>query len=162
MFASPSPRRKSAESFRDENSALLPFHFDASGLASAVSVLQLTGHDDKPALRVLVIASAAAEAVIGARIELERQPAVRPLKSRTAGGSGEWKVALWPVAATASAYGGSQRKQGFYNFRQLAAVSSIAGSALRRFAWIKAGQASARDPRSIPSKPVDQQSLKRA
>ena len=34
-----------------ENSMLLPFHFGISGLASAVSVLQLTGHVESGALR---------------------------------------------------------------------------------------------------------------
>src|SRR4029079_15217792 len=46
----------------------LPIHFGASGLASAASLLELLGHDDK-ALGRLASAAAATETAIGVRIE---------------------------------------------------------------------------------------------
>lgn len=50
-----------------ENAALLPFHFGASGLGSAVSILQLAGHENDSALRRLGIVSAAAETAVARR-----------------------------------------------------------------------------------------------
>lgn len=68
-----------------EHSTLLPFHFGASGLASAVAILQLAGHENDRGLHALGIASAAAETIVGARIELQSEPATRPLKSGRSG-----------------------------------------------------------------------------
>jgi len=56
-----------------------------SGLASAVSVLQLTRHDESGALHALGIGAAAAETVVGGRIELKPTPACRPLTRGTSG-----------------------------------------------------------------------------
>lgn len=119
-----------------DNSALLPFHFGISGLASAVTILQLVGHHDHPALHALAIASAAAETAVGVRIEIESKPSTRSLKRGAsgwmtrAGGvlSGPLPLALRLLAG----HGETRRSR---NLRQIAAVSSIAGSLLTRFAW---------------------------
>jgi hypothetical protein len=137
-----------------ENAGLLPFHFAASGLGSAVSILQLVGHDNDPALHALGIASAAAETLVGARIEIQSKPALRPLKegqsgwlTRTGGLlSGPLPLALRLLAGR----GESQRAVGL---RRAAAVSTIAGSLITRVAWVRAGQASARDPQVVLDKP---------
>ena len=50
-----------------------------------MSFLQLAGHGNDPGLHRLGIASAVAETVVGARIEIQSKPALRPLKE---GGSG--------------------------------------------------------------------------
>lgn len=136
-----------------ENAALLPFHFAASGLGSAVSVLQLAGHGNDPGLHRLGIASAVAETVVGARIEIQSKPALGPLKEgrsgwlTRAGGllSGPLPLALRLLAGRSD----SPRST---NLRRAAAISTIAGSFITRVAWVKAGQASARDPRVILEK----------
>ena len=141
-----------------ENSVLLPFHFGASGLASAVAILQLAGHENDRGLHALGIASAAAETVVGARIELKSNPATRPLKSGAsgwltrAGGllSGPLPLALRLLA-------GRRQDGRSVWLRRAAAVSAVAGSVLTRFAWVEAGKASARDPKPVLETPDDQQ-----
>src|SRR5205823_2973539 len=58
---------------------LLPVHFAASGLGSAVSLLELIGHDDE-SLNTLGLMAAAAETAAGAVLELNRDAASTPLK----------------------------------------------------------------------------------
>ena len=141
-----------------ENAALLPFHFGASALGSAVAILQLAGHENDGALNALGIASAAAETLVGGRIELESKAAVRPLKR----GSSGWLTRTGgllsgPLPLLLRLLAGGRRSRGAVNLRRAAAASSIAGSVLTRFAWIEAGRASARDPSAILTKPVKEQ-----
>jgi len=126
------------------NIKTLPMHFGMSGLASGVSVLELIGNGDSPALNRLGIGAAAMESYEGFRLEFIRDPGVnRPLKRGLTGWttrlggmlSGPVPLAL-RLVATAS---GSRR------MRRFAAWSSIAGSILTRIGWISAGHASARD-----------------
>jgi hypothetical protein len=128
----------------NQNIKTLPIHFGMSGLASGVSVLELVGNDDSPALNLLGIGAAAVESYEGFQLEFMRDPAVnRPLKhgltgwTTRSGGvlSGPVPLAL-RLIATAS---GSRR------LRRFAAWSSIAGSILTRVGWIYAGHRSARD-----------------
>lgn len=124
-----------------ENAALLPPHFGASGLASAASILELSGASPRP-LHRLGIAAAAAETAVGAVLEGKRRPAVQPARSGVsgltirAGGvlSGPLPLALRLL------FPRSQRA------RRLAALSSLAGSLLTRFGWVAAGHASAKNP----------------
>lgn len=117
--------------------SVLPIHFAASGLASAVSLLELLGHDH-PALNRLGIAAALVETATGAIHELDPDPAHAPLKEGTSGAlvraggvlSGPLPLVLRLLGA-----------------RRAAAVAAIAGSLLTRYGWVAAGRESARDPR---------------
>ncbi len=134
----------------NEHVGLLPIHFAASGLGSAVSLLELRGHDRSRALNTLGIASAAVETLIGARTELEKKPAKKAL---TAGKVG-WLTRLGgilsgPLPLALRLLAGSSGKARSRKLRRAAAVSTIAGSMLTRVAWIEAGRASAKDP-TIP------------
>jgi hypothetical protein len=126
------------------NVKTLPIHFGMSGLGSGVSVLELLGNDDSPALNLLGIGASAVEGYQGLRLEIKGDPQMdRPLKHGPTGWitrlgsilSGPVPLAL-RLIATAS---GSRR------LRRLAAWSSIGGSICTRVGWIYAGHASARD-----------------
>jgi hypothetical protein len=124
-----------------ENAELLPAHFGASALASAVSILELLGRRDE-GLNALGIGAALAETAAGAAIERRHRRSLEPLKQGPsgwmvrAGGvlSGPVALALRLIAARNPA------------LRRAAALSAIAGSLLTRFGWVAAGHVSARDP----------------
>ena len=126
------------------NIKTLPIHFGMSGLASGVSVLELLGNDDSPALNRLAMGATAMESYEGFHLEFLRDPGVnRPLKRGLTG----WTTRLGgmlsgpvPLALRLIATASRSRR-----LRRLAAWSSIAGSILTRFGWIYAGHASARD-----------------
>jgi formate-dependent nitrite reductase membrane component NrfD len=131
-----------------ENVRILPVHFGASAVGTAVSILELMGHRD-PALNALGAGAAAVETLIGASLELSlarrssaegsTSEALAPLKHGwsgqivRAGGvlSGPLPLALRLMA------GGSP------SARKAAAVSTIVGSLLTRVGWLAAGRASA-------------------
>ena len=124
----------------NENIRILPVHFGASAVASAVSVLELLGHDDQ-ALNALGLAAAAVETVTGAAIEMRSAPGLTPLKVGPSG----WAVRAGgvlsgPVPLALRAIGRRSSSA-----RRVAALSAIAGSILTRFGWIAAGRASAHD-----------------
>jgi formate-dependent nitrite reductase membrane component NrfD len=128
----------------NQNIKTLPIHFGMSGLASGVSILELVGNDESPALNLLGIGATAVESYEGVNLEfLHNGAANRPLKhgltgwTTRSGGilSGPVPLAL-RLIATAT---GSRR------LRRFAAWSSIAGSILTRIGWIYAGHMSARD-----------------
>ncbi len=134
----------------NKNVRTLPVHFGASGLQSAVSLLELWGHSDSRALNILGILSAGIETLEGALIETEPDRAADPLKhgpsgwlTRTGG------VLSGPLPLALRLLGGRSR-----NLRRWAAWSGILGSLMTRYAWMRAGHASARDwriPLDIPS-----------
>jgi len=128
----------------NHNIKTLPIHFGMSGLAAGVSVLELVGNDDSPALDLLGIGASGMEMYEGFSLEFMRDPQMNhPLKHGVTGWttrlggvlSGPVPFALRLIAAAS----GSRR------LRRFAAWSSIAGSILTRFGWIYAGHASARD-----------------
>jgi hypothetical protein len=127
---------------------VLPLHFAASGLASAVALLELLGHRHR-ALNLLGMAAAAAELTIGAGFEADRDPAFEPLKRGRSGAivraggllSGPVPLALRILGA-----------------RRAAAVSALAGSLFTRFGWVEAGKASAGDP-ALVLRPEDRPRL---
>lgn len=127
------------------NIGTLPAHFAASGLNSAVSILELMGNDDSRALNILGIAASAYESLEGVKLETERTRENEPLRKGLSG----LMVRLGGVLSgpvplflrIVYAIGGNKE------FRRASAYASIAGSLLTRFGWIKAGQASARDHR---------------
>ena len=123
------------------HASLLPVHFGTSALASAVSVLELLGHSDRP-LNTLGRGAAAIEGAIA--IYLEQRDEAKPLH--------EGANALTTRIASAFSgpiplairllYGRSRRA------RQAAAVSALLGSCLTRVAWIEAGKTSARSSKA--------------
>ncbi len=125
--------------------SLLPMHFGASALGSAVSLLQLLGHDDDAALNALGLAAAAFETWTGLTLEAEPSIASEPLRQGTTGItmrlSGFFSGPLPVVLRLA----GLRWKRA----RQAAAVSTLLGSLITRIAWVEAGKASARDPRAV-------------
>ena len=125
----------------------LPMHFAASGMNSAISILDLMGHDDNRALNLLGLASCVYETAQGAVIEIEQSRVNQPLKRGRSGLTvrlGGLLSGPLPLALRL-AYSISGNKK----IRRAAAISSIAGSLLTRFGWLSAGKASARDA-SLP------------
>lgn len=132
----------------NENVRTLPLHFAASGVASAVSVLELMGHDDSAALNALGLGAAAYEAWEGLQIESHPTEANKPLRHglsgwvTRSGGVLSGPVPLLLRLASLSTGGETRR-----NFRRAAAMSSLVGSFITRIAWIMAGRESSRDYR---------------
>ncbi len=127
-----------------QNVSTLPVHFGASAVASAVSLLELKGHRQQ-ALNSLGMAASLLETAIGADLERRDDPALEPLKH---GPSGMLTriggVLSGPVPFALRLLGFRSRKA-----RRAAAVSSLIGSLITRYAWIEAGKKSAQDP-AIP------------
>ena len=128
----------------NENVATLPHHFAASGVNSAVSLLELIGHENK-ALNHLGIAASTYEVFEGFSLESRKTMANEPVRKGRSGAivrvggilSGPVPLAL----RLAYALTGKTR------LRRAAAWSSLAGSLLTRYGWIEAGHASAKDHR---------------
>lgn len=115
---------------------ILPIHFGASAVGSAVSLLQLRGHD-ATALNNLGVATAAFETLVGASIELDDDRVSAPLRR------GPIRLAAilsGPVPLFLRLVGRSKRA------RRAAAISTLVGSLITRFAWVMAGKASTKDP----------------
>jgi formate-dependent nitrite reductase membrane component NrfD len=124
------------------NVAVLPLHFGASAIASAASLLELCGHDD-PALDTLATCAAAVETAVATRLELDRDPALAPLKRGASGFLTRTGAALsGPIPLVLRLLGRRDPRA-----RRAAACCALFGSLLTRFAWVRAGRASARDPR---------------
>jgi formate-dependent nitrite reductase membrane component NrfD len=123
------------------NVSLLPIHFGASGLGSAVSILELMGHRER-ALNHLGIGAAAVETLIGVMLEADPDPVLDPLKH---GWSGRVTrlggVLSGPLPLTLRVLGGRSTA-----VRRIAAASTIVGSLLTRIGWLEAGRQSARVP----------------
>ena len=128
----------------NENVKTLPLHFGMSGLNSSVSILELLGNRNK-ALNTLGILASAVESWEGLHIEKTSKPVMEPLKHgfsgwlTRAGGALSGPVPL-ALRLLSLATGRGQA-------RRLAAYSSLAGSLITRYAWMRAGHASAKDYR---------------
>ncbi len=122
----------------------LPREFGMSGLQSAVSLLELSGELDHPALNILGLVSAAFESWEG--IDLLRTSArdLRPAKSGSSGLLVQIAGVLSgpvPIGLRVASWFVKDGKR----LRRLAAWSGIAGSLLLRYGWVHAGTASSRD-----------------
>ena len=123
-----------------KHASTLPLHFAASALSSAVSMLELLGHEE-PALKALGIAANAFETFVGARIEMRGGKESEPLRHGASGTTIRIGGLLsGPLPLLLRLLGGRSKRA-----RRAAAVSSLAGSLITRFAWVKAGRASARN-----------------
>ncbi len=119
------------------NVSLLPIHFGASGLGTAVSILELMGHRER-ALNALGIGAAAVETVVGIVLESNDDRALDSLKH---GWSGDVTrlggVLSGPLPLALRVLGGRS-----ITARRVAAASTIVGSLLTRVGWLAAGRAS--------------------
>jgi len=121
------------------NVRVLPVHFGMSGMGSAASILELLGHTD-PALNVVAAGAAVVETLTGISIELRGSEALVPLRESTSGTITRiGGVLSGPVPLALRVLGRRSMTA-----RRTAAVSTIAGSLLTRFAWMAAGRESAR------------------
>jgi hypothetical protein len=133
----------------------LPIHFGMSGLQSAVSLLELLGHEDSTALNLLGTFSAALESWEGFKIESKSERELKPLKQGLSGWitrAGGLLSGPVPLALRAAAAMSGNRE-----IRRAAAWTGIAGSLLTRYGWMCAGHASAQDwrlPLDIPEDSV--------
>jgi formate-dependent nitrite reductase membrane component NrfD len=114
----------------------LPFHFAASGMASAAAILTLMGHDT-PQMNRIAVSAAAIETLVGAAIESRPTEASRPLREGASG----WVIRAGgvlsgPVPLLCRVASRSRR------VHRLASVAALAGSLLTRIGWILAGRAS--------------------
>ncbi len=131
----------------NQNVRTLPIHFAASGLNSAVAMLELMGNENR-ALQVLGLSASMVEAGIGAKIELENDPVHAPLKTGRSGmivRLGGFLSGPVPFLLRLAAH--LTRRKTSTKLRRVAAVCSIAGSILTREGWVSAGKSSTRDHR---------------
>ncbi len=139
----------------NENIVTLPTHFALSGLAAGVSAIQLMGHEENRALRILGIAASAGETMEGMKLEMEKKPASEAIKKGLSGAitrlggvlSGPLPLAL----RLAAIFTKDSRSK---NLVRAGSAASLAGSLLTRVGWIRAGHSSARDyrlPLQIPA-----------
>jgi hypothetical protein len=129
----------------NQNAGTLPIHFAASGMNSAVSLLELLGAGDNRALNLLGIGASAYEVYEGFELETRRDRVNEPVHKGLSGAMVRaGGVLSGPVPlGLRVAYAITGNK----TLRQAAAWSSIAGSLLTRYGWVHAGRSSARDHR---------------
>ena len=129
----------------NNNIGTLPIHFAASGMSSAVSILELLGAGESRALNLLGIGACAYEVYEGFELESKRDRVNEPLHKGwngaivRAGGVLSGPVSLG--LRVAYAFTGNR------TLRRAAAWSSLAGSLFTRYGWVHAGRESARDHR---------------
>ena len=123
----------------------LPHHFAASGVNSAVSILELLGHEDSRALNLLGIAASTFECYEGIEVEIRRDRVNEPLHKGLSGTivrAGGILSGPVPLALRLGSL-----ITGNMKLRRAACWSSLVGSLLTRFGWVQAGHASAKDHR---------------
>jgi len=130
----------------NQNAADLPLHFAASGMGAAVGLVELMGHAKSRALDWLGLGAAIFEIWEGLRIEGRSHSHLDPLKHGTSGAiTRVGGVLSGPIPAALRIAGRFRRGGRSRSLRRWAAISSVAGSLLTRFAWLRAGIASAHD-----------------
>ena len=118
------------------HAGLLPLHFGASGLGTAVSLLELMGHREM-ALRRLAIGAAAVEMLAGAVVEADWNGAAEPLKRGRSGRIARAGGALAGPLPLVLRLAGRRSSRA----RLLAAFATVVGAALTRVGWVAAGRA---------------------
>jgi hypothetical protein len=122
-----------------KNARVLPFHFGASGLGSAVSMLELLGHRSR-ALNAIGIGAAVVETALAARLESTPDPDLAPIQTGEAATLARAASLLSGPLPLVLRLLGSRSSSA----RRLAAASTIAGSILTRIAWVNAGHPNSR------------------
>lgn len=132
----------------------LPHEFGMSGLQAAVSLLELSGYDNRTSLNLLGLLSCGAETAEFAHAISDRKPETVPIRRGSSGALVQAAAVLsgpLPLGLRlASIFTGKRRSR---TLRIAAACCGIVGSLCLRFGWLKAGKASARDwrlPLQIP------------
>ena len=132
----------------------LPREFGMSGLQSAVSLLELSGYQNRTSLNLLGLLSCGAETAEFVQALSDRKPETEPIRRGSSGALVQAAAVLsGPVPLglrVASMFTGKQRSR---SLRIAAACCGIVGSLCLRFGWLSAGKASARDwrlPLQIP------------
>lgn len=137
----------------NDHAVSLPHHFAASGVNSAVSILELLGHENSRALNLLGVAASAFEVYEGLEVESRRNRVNEPLHKGISGAivrTGGMLSGPLPLALRLGSL-----LTGNMALRRAACWSSMIGSLLTRFGWVEAGRASARDhriPLQLPEK----------
>jgi formate-dependent nitrite reductase membrane component NrfD len=116
-----------------EHVRFLPVHFGASALGSAVSLLELRGHRHR-ALTCLALGAAVFETVAAVVVETDTDDTSTSLRSGRSG-------TLIRVGAVLS--GPIPFVLRLLGARREAAIATLAGSLVTRFAWVEAGKVSA-------------------
>jgi hypothetical protein len=120
---------------------VLPWHFAASSLGAAVSMLELAGHR-VPSLNVLGIAAALSVTALALVTDFRRDVVSKPLVSGRSG-----NLSLVGDILSGPLPLGLRFTAGFWPWMRLAAAGcAVLGSLLTRFAWVAAGRQSAADP----------------
>ena len=132
----------------NENVKTLPVHFAASGLNSAVGALELLGHDESLALNALGMGAAFLETAEGIKIEMDRTPALDPLRQ----GRNGWTVRIagvlsGPVPLALRTLSLFTNRSTSRKLRRAAAICSLTGSLMTRMGWMQAGKISSKDYR---------------
>lgn len=121
----------------------LPPHFLAAGLGGAAGILELIGFLIPPT-KILGLAAATIETLLGVHFELSRLPVNAPLHR----GKSAW---AFRIAGTLAGPGALLLRLTWDSpsARRAAAACFLAGSLLSRYAWIWAGVASSKDPEAL-------------
>ena len=123
----------------------LPVHFGASGVQAGVSILELLGHADDPALNFLGITSAIWESWEGFQLESRREAVLEPLKHGRSGWiTRSGGMLSGPLPLALRLWAAASKPERARQIRRWAAYSGIAGSLLTRYGWMAAGAESAR------------------
>jgi formate-dependent nitrite reductase membrane component NrfD len=126
------------------HSRVLPWHFAASSLGAAASILEVLGHRNA-SLNTIGLVAAALVTAIAIRFELRKDRVSAPLTSGASGLLTRVGDALsGPIPLVLRALGGAVPAA-----RLAGSIMAIVGSLLTRFGWIAAGHRSARDPRLV-------------
>jgi hypothetical protein len=115
-----------------EHVRFLPVHFGASALGSAVSLLELRGHRDR-ALTCLALGAAVFETVAAFAVETDTEGAASLRSGRSGTLIRVGAVLSGPIPFVLRLLGA----------RREAAIATLAGSLVTRFAWVEAGKVSA-------------------
>lgn len=122
----------------------LPRDFGMSGLQSAASVLELTGHSDSPALNALGLLAASVESYESYDILRSPGRELKPLKRGFSGAlvqAGAILSGPVPILLRLASIFASDKRR----LRRMAAWCGVIGSVCMRYGWVKAGAVSSRD-----------------
>jgi hypothetical protein len=130
----------------NRNAAHLPLHFGASGLGSAVGMLEILGHRSSRALQALGLGAAILETIEGAYIESRSHTYLDPLKHGASGWITRTGAVLsGPLPTLLRTLSLFRKTRPSGRIRSWAAWSAVVGSLITRMAWLCAGHQSARN-----------------
>jgi formate-dependent nitrite reductase membrane component NrfD len=123
---------------------VLPWHFAASSLGAAASLLELAGHRS-PALNTIAMSGAAFVTAVALQFEFRKDRVTLPLVTGTSGLMTRLGDALsGPIPLVLRLISGAVPAA-----RLTGAIMAVVGSLLTRFGWIAAGRRSVQDPQLV-------------